>query len=111
MAANGQVMMIKKISLNVMVLTLLTVCTTMLRAVENDEKLQRGLALHDTICRGCHEDDMYKDRHLSRNPYFDLHTQTKLWSEFVKVKWTDAEIDDVVYFLKQTYYSESKNTR
>ena len=71
-----------------------------------EDRLQRGQALHDTICRGCHEDNMYTDRHLSRNPYFDLHKQTKLWSDFVNVKWSDAEIDDVVFFLKHTYYRD-----
>ena len=59
-----------------------------------EDRLQRGQALHDTICRGCHEDTMYTQRHLSRNPYFDLRMQTRLWSEVVKVKWNDEEIDD-----------------
>ena len=82
------------------------------QAAENyDERLLRGSLQHDQICRGCHEHDTYTQRHLSRNPYFDLRGQTKLWLDVVKVKWTDAEIDDVVYFLKQTYYSESKNSR
>lgn len=71
-----------------------------------DDRLLRGHALHDTICRGCHEDDMYTKRHLSRNPYFDLRMQTRLWSEVVKEKWSDAEIDDVVYFLQRTYYRQ-----
>ncbi len=75
-------------------------------AQQIDTRLQRGQALHDTICRGCHEDNMYTDRHLSRNPYFDLRMQTRLWSEVVNVKWRNDEIDDVVYFLKQTYYSD-----
>jgi hypothetical protein len=71
-----------------------------------DQRLLRGQALHDTICRGCHEEDMYIKRHLSRNPYFDLRMQTRLWSEVVKMKWSDAEIDDVVYFLQKTYYND-----
>ena len=76
-------------------------------AQQIDERLQRGQARHDTICRGCHEDNMYTERHLSRNPYFDLRMQTRLWSEVVNVRWRDEEIDDVVYFLKQTYYSDT----
>jgi hypothetical protein len=75
-------------------------------AGQSDERLIRGQALHDTICRGCHEDNMYTERHMSRNPYFDLRMQTRLWSEVVKVKWSDSEIDDVVYFLQNTYYKE-----
>lgn len=75
------------------------------------ERLQRGQALHDTICRGCHEDNMYTERHLSRNPYFDLRMQTRLWSEVVNVKWSEGEIDDVVYFLKQTYYADDASRR
>ncbi len=71
-----------------------------------DERLRLGELLHDQICRGCHEDNMYTERHLLRNPYFDLRMQTRLWSEVVKVKWSDAQIDDVVYFLQQTYYSD-----
>lgn len=71
-----------------------------------DERMLRGHTLHDQICRGCHEDNMYTERHLSRNPYFDLRMQTRLWSEVVKVKWGDEEIDDVVYFLQKTYYSD-----
>ena len=73
-----------------------------------DERLLRGSLQHDQVCKGCHEDDMYTQRQLSRNPYFDLRSQTKLWLDVVKVKWTDAEIDDVVYFLKKTYYSDAK---
>ena len=76
-----------------------------------DERLQRGQALHHQICRGCHEDNMYTERHLSRNPYFDLRMQTRLWSEVVNVKWADAEIDDVVYFLKETFYSDPSSKR
>ena len=75
-------------------------------AQSTDERLQRGRALHDTICRGCHEDNMYTGRHLSRNRYFDLRMQTRLWAEVVKINWNDAQIDDVVYYLKQTYYSD-----
>lgn len=71
-----------------------------------EERLLHGQALHDTICRGCHDDDMYTKRHLSRNPYFDLRMQTRLWSEVVMMKWSDGEINDVVYFLQQTYYSD-----
>jgi mono/diheme cytochrome c family protein len=87
-------------------IALFALVSTTSKAANTDERSQRGQALHDTICRGCHEDNMYTERHLSRNPYFDLHMQTRLWSEFVKVKWTDAEIDDVVYFLRQTYYTD-----
>ena len=54
---------------------------------------------------------MYTERHLSRNPYFDLRMQTRLWSEVVKVKWNDDEIDDVVYFLRQTYYADAPSPR
>ena len=72
-----------------------------------DGRLQRGQVLHDQICRGCHEDNMYTERHLSRNPYFDLRMQTRLWAEVVKINWNDAQIDDVVYYLKQTYYSDA----
>jgi hypothetical protein len=75
-------------------------------AQTTDERALRGQALHDTICRGCHEEDMYIKRHLSRNPYFDLRMQTRLWSEVVKMKWSDTEIDDVVYFLQRTYYND-----
>ena len=75
-------------------------------AENSGERLQRGQVLHDQICRGCHEDNMYTERHLSRNPYFDLRMQTRLWAEVVKINWNDAQIDDVVYYLKQTYYSE-----
>ena len=76
-----------------------------------DERSQRGQVLHDQICRGCHEDNMYTERHLSRNPYFDLRMQTRLWAEVVKVNWNDAQIDDVVYYLKQTYYSDKAPSR
>jgi hypothetical protein len=76
-----------------------------------NERALQGQVLHDQICRGCHEDNMYTERHLSRNPYFDLRMQTRLWSEVVKVKWSDAEIDDVVYFLQQTYYADQALTQ
>lgn len=87
-------------------LALLSLFAQTVYAQTVDERLLRGHALHDTICRGCHEDDMYTKRHLSRNPYFDLRMQTRLWSEVVKEKWSDAEIDDVVYFLQKTYYRQ-----
>ncbi len=87
-------------------LALVSLIAQLVYAQTADERLLRGQALHDTICRGCHEADMYTNRHLSRNPYFDLRMQTRLWSEVVKVKWSDAEIGDVVYFLQQTYYKE-----
>ena len=80
-------------------------------ASDSDARAQQGQALHDQICHGCHEDNMYTERHLSRNPYFDLRMQTRLWSEVVKVKWSDAEIDDVVYFLQQRYYTESTSSK
>jgi mono/diheme cytochrome c family protein len=87
-------------------LALLSLSAQAIDAPAIDERLVRGQALHDTICRGCHEDDMYTKRHLSRNPYFDLRMQTRLWSEVVKEKWSSAEIDDVVYFLQNTYYKQ-----
>lgn len=87
-------------------LALLALLSLSANAQTIDEQLIRGEALHNTICRGCHEDDMYRKRHLSRNPYFDLRMQTRLWSEVVRVKWSDDEIDDVVYFLKKRYYND-----
>jgi mono/diheme cytochrome c family protein len=75
-------------------------------AQQVDERGLRGQALHDQICRGCHEDNMYTERHLSRNPYFDLRMQTRLWSEVVGVRWSEQEIDDVVFYLQENYYSD-----
>lgn len=73
-------------------------------AQELDEKARRGRDLHDMTCKGCHNDEMYIQRELSRNPYFDVRRQTQLWLLVMDLKWADQELDEVTHYLKTKFY-------
>ncbi len=70
-----------------------------------DAKAQRGRDLHDMTCKGCHDDDMYVRRERSHNPYFDVRRQTRLWLLTMDITWTEQELDEVVHYLRQRFYS------
>jgi mono/diheme cytochrome c family protein len=71
-------------------------------AAQLDERAVRGRDLHDTVCHGCHGEEMYTQP--SRNPYLDLRRQTELWLAVINVKWTNEQVGDVVHYLRSTFY-------
>jgi mono/diheme cytochrome c family protein len=73
-----------------------------------DEKAQRGRDLHDMTCKGCHDDEMYIKRELSRNPYFDVRRQAQLWLLVMDVKWSEQQLDAVVHYLKTRFYTHER---
>jgi mono/diheme cytochrome c family protein len=69
---------------------------------ELDERALRGRNLHDSVCHGCHGEEMYAQP--SRNPYLDLRRQTELWLSVMNVKWSAEQVGDVVHYLRSTFY-------
>ena len=77
-------------------------------AADLDERAQRGRDLHDSVCHGCHGEEMYNRPGIPSNPYLDLRRQTQLWLSVVNIQWRDDEIADVVHYLQSTYYKRPK---
>ena len=66
--------------------------------------LVKGKALHDSICKTCHQSDYYtrKDRKIHSGA--ELTKQVTNCQASAGEEWTSAQIEDVAAYLNTTYY-------
>ena len=67
--------------------------------------LERGRALYENHCRVCHTTKVHG--RVNRLPInaAELHQIVDTWQREENLRWTDQEVDDVVYFLRRTQYN------
>jgi mono/diheme cytochrome c family protein len=67
--------------------------------------LERGRALYENHCRVCHTTKVHG--RVNRLPInaMELRQIVDTWQREEKLRWTDQEVDDVVYFLRRTQYN------
>jgi mono/diheme cytochrome c family protein len=67
--------------------------------------LERGRALYENHCRVCHTTKVHG--RVNRLPInaTELRQIVDTWQREEKLRWTDQEVDDVVYFLRRTQYN------
>ena len=67
--------------------------------------LERGRALYENHCRVCHTTRVHG--RVNRLPINvqELRQIVDTWQREENLRWTDRDVDDVVYFLRRTQYN------
>lgn len=65
---------------------------------------ERGRALYDANCRTCHTAKVH--RRIPQLPASEdeLRRVVLTWVRFEGMRWTDDDVEDVVYYVNRTYY-------
>lgn len=64
----------------------------------------RGALLYQNHCLDCHESLVHiRARHKARN-LGAIQGQVIRWSSYLKLRWSEEDINDVTRYLNQTYY-------
>jgi mono/diheme cytochrome c family protein len=67
-------------------------------------ELQRGRALYDTRCIGCHDRSVHQRESRLAQDFASLRAQVIRWNANVGGEWRTEEIDLVTAFLNDRYY-------
>jgi len=67
--------------------------------------LERGRALYENHCRVCHTTKVHGRANRVPINAQELRQIVDTWQREEKLRWTDQEVDDVVYFLRRTQYN------
>lgn len=82
---------------------LAAVCLIALAPSAAAENFARGKELYDHHCQSCHEDLMHaKNRRVQSLD--ELRKRIRDWAGHTGNDWTRDEIDDVLYYLNQSFY-------
>jgi hypothetical protein len=65
---------------------------------------ERGKKLHDSQCIRCHDTKMYQRERRVTQDWKNLRGTVNQWQSQLKLKWTEADIDDVAAYLNQQFY-------
>lgn len=67
--------------------------------------LERGRALYENHCRVCHTTRVHGRMNRLPINVQELRQIVDTWQREEKLRWSDQEVDDVVYFLRRTQYN------
>ncbi len=65
---------------------------------------ERGKKLHDSQCIRCHDTKMYQREWRVVQDWKNLRGTVNHWQSQIKLKWAEADIDDVAAYLNQQFY-------
>jgi hypothetical protein len=65
---------------------------------------ERGRQLYENHCTGCHESNAHIRTARKAGSIADIRAQIVRWRGFLKLPWSNQEIDDVLNFLNEQYY-------
>ena len=85
-----------------LILTLLAGVTTTLPAGAVD--LARGRALHDSVCKTCHQADFYTRKNSIIHSLAELQAQVGRCQDGAGEHWSATQINDVAAWLNSRYY-------
>lgn len=66
--------------------------------------LAKGKALHDTVCKTCHQSDYYTRKDSIIHSNAELIKQVNNCQTGAGENWSAAQIEDVAAYLNATYY-------
>lgn len=71
----------------------------------NAENIERGKALYENHCVGCHEDTVHqRDAHKAKT-LADIQQFVARWEKAQGLKWGDEERADVASYVNSKYYN------
>jgi cytochrome c5 len=65
---------------------------------------ERGQQLYENHCRVCHSSAVSIRKNHKAHSYVDIQKWVYRWSLYLKLEWTEQDIQDVVNFLNQHFY-------
>jgi mono/diheme cytochrome c family protein len=74
------------------------------QAPAHTENFQRGQELFENQCRVCHGDLKPSEGSGRINTVDDLRKRIVGWAAHTGTDWKDSEVDDVLYFMNQSFY-------
>ncbi len=83
--------------------TLSTVAMLTALPVARAGNFARGQELYNLQCQSCHEDLMHK-RNRKLESLCALRKRIEAWAAHTGNAWTREEVDDVLYYLNQSFY-------
>ena len=66
--------------------------------------LERGKALHDTFCVGCHGASVYTRQDRVANTYGEILQQVARWQGNTQWRWSQQDIESVADYLAVQFY-------
>lgn len=76
----------------------------MLAGVSEAADLERGRLLYENHCQFCHSRQVHGRTDRWPNTRVELRGVVDLWQKNDRLRWSDAEIDDVTAYLNATQY-------
>ncbi len=67
-----------------------------------------GQALVDQACQQCHDNGMYSRSNSIVQSYPELQARVEFCENASKAHWSDAQINQVIEYLNDTYYKFPK---
>ena len=67
--------------------------------------LERGKALHDTFCAGCHGASVYTRPDRIANTYGEILQQVTRWQGNTQRRWSRQDIESVADYLAVQFYT------
>jgi mono/diheme cytochrome c family protein len=66
---------------------------------------QRGRALYESRCDGCHNTGVHQRDSRKAQSYGAIREEVVRWNRSLNGAWTNEEIDDVTLYLNERFYS------
>jgi len=66
--------------------------------------LTNGKALHDSVCKTCHQSDYYTRKDSIIHSSAELKAQVTRCQEGAGEEWSVSQVEDVAAYLNATYY-------
>ena len=80
------------------------VCVALAVAPGLAADLERGRALYENHCRVCHTSKVHRREPRLAADGAELRAIVERWQAEQNLRWSREDIDDVVYFLRETQY-------
>jgi mono/diheme cytochrome c family protein len=70
--------------------------------------IKRGQLLYENHCQVCHSSVVHiREKRKAKNSGA-IRSWVMHWSKYLKLSWSDDEIDEVVHYLNSRYYKHRK---
>jgi mono/diheme cytochrome c family protein len=75
------------------------------------QNFYRGQRLYEDHCDACHDSLTHPGKEQKVHSLSELRQRIASWAEHTRQYWGDSDIDDVSYFLNQSFYHFDEQKR
>jgi hypothetical protein len=66
--------------------------------------LSRGRALYELRCQGCHAESVHARAKREARDFEAVRRWVERWNASLQLRWEAQEVDDVAFYLNDTFY-------